>query len=435
MPAVSANSANRGLTSVVPFSRKPAAFISSSTKLSAPLLKTTIFTGAFNCCRESKSPSNMASPPSPERVTTWRSGNANCAPMACGMALAIEPWLNEPSRRRFPFIFKYRAAQIVGVPTSQEKIAFSDATSSDQPGHILGMNRFLAGNPYGEVVQTLPDVFIMSDEFLEMSVIGLGLDFSQQRIESFLHIADQTQIEAGAPSQMLSPAIHLNDGSLFRIKLCVGKIGAEQKQRIAFHHGMKAGGIADQPGQPDVIRTIVLDVFPAPQSRDDGRLQFLRHLHQFRMGAGTPSPAQNRHGLRFIQQRGECRNFAFRRPKQRFDTLDTGAGLAIMSLFERDVSRNCHDRNALFGERGLYRDFQNPRHLSWLGNKFAVVTAIFEQLVGVRLLKIRASDFAAGDVRGNGQHRHAAAMTIVETIDKVHVSRAATSGADRQFAC
>ncbi len=68
----------------------------------------------------------------------------------------------------------------------------------------------------------------------------------------------------------------LNDGSLFRIKLCVGKIGAKQQQRIAFHHGMKAGGVPDQPGQPDVIRIIVLDMFPAPQGRDDGRFQFLR---------------------------------------------------------------------------------------------------------------------------------------------------------------
>jgi hypothetical protein len=47
--------------------------------------------------------------------------------MACGMALDMGPWLNEPSRRRFPFIFKYRAAQIVGLATSQEKIVSSEA--------------------------------------------------------------------------------------------------------------------------------------------------------------------------------------------------------------------------------------------------------------------------------------------------------------------
>jgi hypothetical protein len=30
---------------------------------------------------------------------TWRPGNAACAPIACGNAFAIEPWLKEPSRR------------------------------------------------------------------------------------------------------------------------------------------------------------------------------------------------------------------------------------------------------------------------------------------------------------------------------------------------
>ena len=33
-------------------------------------------------------------------------GNAACAPSACGIALAIEPWLNEPISRRLPFMVR-----------------------------------------------------------------------------------------------------------------------------------------------------------------------------------------------------------------------------------------------------------------------------------------------------------------------------------------
>ncbi|SHU40377.1 Uncharacterised protein [Mycobacteroides abscessus subsp. abscessus] len=40
------------------------------------------------------------------------------------------PWLNEPSNRRRPFIDRYRAAQITGVPTSAMKTASSAASSS-----------------------------------------------------------------------------------------------------------------------------------------------------------------------------------------------------------------------------------------------------------------------------------------------------------------
>ena len=156
--------------------------------------------------------------------------------------------------------------------------------------------------PYGEVVQTLPDILIMSDEFLEMPVIGLGLDFPQQRIESFFHIADQTQIEAGAASQILSPAVHLNDGSLFRIKLGVGKIGAEQSAayRIPSWHESRRNSRSTRsarrhkdyrtrhiPGRAEVVTM--------------GDFSFSATCINSRMGAGTPSPAQNRHGLRFIQ--------------------------------------------------------------------------------------------------------------------------------------
>ena len=46
----------------------------------------------------------------------------------------------------------------------------------------------------------------------------------------------------------------------------------------------------------------------------------------------------------------------------------------------------------------------------------------------MRFLEIRASYLVAGNVRRNSQHRHPAAMTIVETVDQMHVAWPATSG-------
>ncbi|MGY2938826.1 hypothetical protein ACVWZ6_008428 [Bradyrhizobium sp. GM6.1] len=85
-------------------STKPAAFISSATKPSTPLLKMTTFTGSFICVSVIRSPISMVKPPSPESEITCRPGCAACAPIACGMALAIEPCTNEPISRRRPFI-------------------------------------------------------------------------------------------------------------------------------------------------------------------------------------------------------------------------------------------------------------------------------------------------------------------------------------------
>ena len=104
MPTASAMAAKFGFLSSVPKSRKPVDFCSSSMKPSAPLLKTTTFTGSPSCTRLSRSPISMVKPPSPDSDTTCRPGHAAWAPIAWAMALAIEPCQNEPSSRRRPFM-------------------------------------------------------------------------------------------------------------------------------------------------------------------------------------------------------------------------------------------------------------------------------------------------------------------------------------------
>ena len=74
-----------------------------------------------------RSPSSIAMPPSPDRVMTCRPGSVDCAPMACGSALAMLPWLNEPISRRVPFIRRYRAAQMTSEPTSTVNTASRSA--------------------------------------------------------------------------------------------------------------------------------------------------------------------------------------------------------------------------------------------------------------------------------------------------------------------
>ena len=72
--SASAIFAKSGLRRSVAKSSMPAAFISSSTKASALLLKTISFTGKSSCRSDNRSPMSIASPPSPDKVMTWRSG-------------------------------------------------------------------------------------------------------------------------------------------------------------------------------------------------------------------------------------------------------------------------------------------------------------------------------------------------------------------------
>ena len=47
-------------------------------------------------------------------------------------------------------------------------------------------------------------------------------------------------------------------------------------------------------------------------------------------------------------------------------------------------------------------------------------------------LKIAAADFRAGNLRGDGEDRDPAAVTVVEAVDQMEITGATTAGADCQ---
>ena len=57
-------------------------------------------------------------PPSPESEITCRSGKAALAPNACGIALAIVPWVSETIVRLRPVEATWRRDQTIGDPPS-----------------------------------------------------------------------------------------------------------------------------------------------------------------------------------------------------------------------------------------------------------------------------------------------------------------------------
>ena len=71
---------------------------------SVELLKTISFTGMSSPAAVSSSPISIEKPPSPQSAITCRSGEPIFAPIACGIALAIDPWPNEARIRRPAFI-------------------------------------------------------------------------------------------------------------------------------------------------------------------------------------------------------------------------------------------------------------------------------------------------------------------------------------------
>ena len=271
-------------------------FCSSSMKPSAPLLNTTTFTGKPSCARLRKSPISMVKPPSPDSEITCRPGNAAWAPIACAIALAIEPCQNEPDQP--PLAVHRQIAR--GPHRRQADVAGEDGVLgglvADRLGDLLRMDEPLAGRADGEIVERLARLGVVLLRLGEMRAVALLLEQRQQRRERRAHVADHAEIDRRAAADVLRPDIDLRDADAApsRIELPIGEIGPEHQQDVAVEHRVIAGREADQPGHADVVGVVPLDMLLAAQRVHHRRLEALAERQQLVVRALASRAAQDR---------------------------------------------------------------------------------------------------------------------------------------------
>ena len=61
------------------------------------------------------------------------------------------------------------------------------------------------------------------------------------------------------------------------------------------------------------------------------------------------------------------------------------------------------------------------------------MAAFLEQRLRMRLLEIAGADLGRWDLRGDGEHRHARAVTIEQAVDEMQIARPAAAGADGEL--
>src|SRR5260370_12468258 len=103
-------------------------------------------------------------------------------------------------------------------------------------------------------------------------------------------------------------------------------------------------------------------------------------------------------------------------------------------MLKRDIAGNGNDSNTAFGDGSLHGNLEHARHLLRLRYQLAVMAALREQMLGIGLLKISAANFLARNLCGDGEDWNAAALTVVEAVNQMHVAGATTSGTYRQLA-
>jgi hypothetical protein len=158
------------------------------------------------------------------------------------------------------------------------------------------------GLTHGQVVQTFSRRLVVLEAGVEIGAVLLVGEQRQQRIESGLDLADQTQIDRRAAPDLFPTQVHLENFCLLGKELRIGKIRAQHEQGIAVHHGVIAGRKAQQSGHADVIGIVVLDEFLTPQRVDDGRLQLSCQRQQFVVRIFASCAAKNGDLLRSIEQ-------------------------------------------------------------------------------------------------------------------------------------
>src|ERR1700759_5634740 len=97
-------------------------------------------------------------------------------------------------------------------------------------------------------------------------------------------------------------------------------------------------------------------------------------------------------------------------------------------MLQRDIAGKSNDSNTALGDGSLHRNLEDARHLLRHRHQFTVMAALREEMLGISLLKISASNFPTRNLCGNSDDWDSAALTIVEAINQMHISGATTSG-------
>ncbi len=273
---------------------------------------------------------------------------------------------------------------------------------------MLRVDRLAAGGAVGERVQPLAGLLVVREAVVEVGAVALGGEPRQEGAERRLHVADEGEVEPRAAAEVLGPDVDLRDLRLGGVELAVGKVGAQHQERVALQHRVVAGREADQPGHPDVVRVVVLDVLLAAQRVDDGGLQRLGEGEHLGVRAGAAAAAEERGAAAAGQHLGERVDPVRRRSDDGLCDVEPRAGGDRGGvLLERDVAGDHHDGDATLAQRRADGGFEHAGELLGVGDELAVVAAFAEELVGVGFLKVAAADFGGRDLRGDGEHRHA----------------------------
>ena len=299
----------------------------------------------------------------------------------------------------------------------------------EEAGHVLRMHA--SASRGGQLVEVLAGLGVVLERLVQERRRRVPAQQRQQGLGRLLHAAHERHVHGHPSADLLAAHVHLDDRGVLGVELPVRQGGAEDQQRLGLLERVVAGGEAEQAGQADVIRVVVLDPVLAAQRVDDRGLQALRQGHDLVVGAGRTRAGQDGdplgrvQGLGGLAQHGVGRDDAGRR-------VTDHLGLRG-ELGEGHVARDHEHGHAPLLDGGPHRGAQHAGHLVRRGDVLHVDGALAEQVLRVGLLEVARADLLRRDVRGDREHRGAGALRVEQAVDQVEVARTARAHADREL--
>src|ERR1700683_678304 len=117
------------------------------------------------------------------------------------------------------------------------------------------------------------------------------------------------------------------------------------------------------------------------------------------MSAFATGAPEDRYLLARIEDIGGLPQFSIVGPHNWLRHLDRRRNVGAGNVLDKDVARNDEDRDAGEIDGGANGDLERARHLFGHADHLAVVAALFEEVLRMRLLKVVSTDLGAGNVR------------------------------------
>ena len=284
----------------------------------------------------------------------------------------------------------------------------------------------------GQLVELVAGLAVVLDGVLEVLAVGGRLQQREQCPDGVADVADETEVEGHATTEVLTAQVDLDEGRALRVELAVREVGAEHQHGVGLLHRPVPGREAEQPGQADVEGVVPLDLLLGAKGVHHRCRETVREREDVVLGASGAGPDEQGRALGGAEQlRGAvelvgCGDDAGPAALDDGDPLVDGLGLG-------DLAGDHEDRDAALLDGGAHGRLQHARHLRRVGDHLAVDAALLEEVLRVGLLEVPAADLRARDLRGDRQDRHPAALGVEEAVDQVQVARAAAAEDDGEL--